>query len=79
LSKYDALVFDPPRAGANRQATNLANSSIKTIIAVSCNPVSFAKDARALTEGGYEFESVQLVDQFTKSHHVEMVGVFKRQ
>ena len=78
LSKYDALVFDPPRAGANRQAAILANSSIKTIIAVSCNPVSFAKDARVLTEGGYEFESVQLVDQFTKSHHVEMVGVFKR-
>lgn len=78
LSKYDALVFDPPRAGASRQATILANSSIKTIIAVSCNPVSFAKDARALTEGGYGFESLQLVDQFTKSHHVEMVGVFKR-
>ncbi|MGH1405100.1 MAG: class I SAM-dependent RNA methyltransferase [Rhodomicrobiaceae bacterium] len=78
LNKYEALVFDPPRAGAKKQVALLANSTIKTIIAVSCNPITFARDARVLTEGGYEFESIQLIDQFTQSHHVEMVGAFRK-
>nr|MCH9742867.1 hypothetical protein [Pseudomonadota bacterium] len=78
LNKYEALVFDPPRAGAKKQVALLANSTIKTIVAVSCNPITFARDTRVLTEGGYEFESIQLIDQFTQSHHVEMVGAFKK-
>ncbi len=78
LNKYEALVFDPPRAGAKNQVALMANSTINTIIAVSCNPITFARDARVLTEGGYEFESIQLIDQFTQSHHVEMVGAFRK-
>ena len=78
LNKYDALVFDPPRAGAKNQVALLARSNIKTIVAVSCNPVTFARDARVLTEGGYEFDTIQMIDQFTQSHHVEVVGTFKK-
>lgn len=76
INNYDAVVFDPPRGGANKQAINLANSNVQTLIGVSCNPATFARDARILTEGGYTLESVQLIDQFTKSHHVELVGKF---
>ncbi len=78
LNKYEALVFDPPRAGAKNQVALLARSNIKTIVAVSCNPVTFARDARVLTEGGYEFDTIQMIDQFTQSHHVEVVGTFKK-
>lgn len=78
LNKYEALVFDPPRAGAKNQVALLARSNIKAIVAVSCNPVTFARDARVLTEGGYEFDTIQMIDQFTQSHHVEVVGTFKK-
>lgn len=76
---YDALVFDPPRGGANKQVANLARSNVKKIIGVSCNPATFARDARVLTEGGYHLDSVQIFDQFTWSHHVEVVGCFSKQ
>ncbi len=78
LRRYDAVVFDPPRAGCERQAEALASSRISTLVAISCNPMSFARDARILCDGGYQLNSLQLIDQFVWSHHVEVVGVFSR-
>lgn len=78
LKTYDAVVFDPPRAGAQAQATELATSKVKTIIAVSCDPTSFARDAAILVAGGYKIESVTPIDQFIWSAHLETVAVFKR-
>jgi 23S rRNA (uracil1939-C5)-methyltransferase len=77
-ARYGAIVFDPPRAGAEEQAKALASSAVPLLIGVSCNPVSFARDARILVDGGYHLESVKVVDQFTWSHHVELVASFRR-
>ena len=77
-ARYDAIVFDPPRAGAEEQAKALAGGKVPLIIGVSCNPITFARDARILTEGGYRLESVKIIDQFTWTHHVELVAAFKR-
>jgi len=79
LLKTDAVVFDPPRAGAAAQAEMLAPSSVPLIIGVSCNPATFARDARTLIDGGYKLVSVTLVDQFLWSPHIELVGVFRKQ
>ncbi|MBX7198097.1 MAG: class I SAM-dependent RNA methyltransferase [Rhodospirillaceae bacterium] len=76
--RYDAVVFDPPRLGAEAQSKALAVSDVPRVVGVSCNPVTFARDARILVEGGYRLESVRVVDQFIWSHHVELVGVFSR-
>jgi len=78
LGGYDAIVFDPPRAGAEAQARELAKGKVKTIIGVSCEPKTFARDAAILIAGGYRLESVVPVDQFAWSTHVELVGVFRR-
>lgn len=78
LERFDAVVFDPPRAGAKEQVSVLAASKVPLIIGVSCNPNTFGRDARVLIDGGYELTSIQPVDQFLWSHHVELVGVFKR-
>jgi 23S rRNA (uracil1939-C5)-methyltransferase len=78
LKSYDAVVFDPPRAGAKRQAEALAQSAVPVIVGVSCNPASFARDAAILTGAGWRLDSVQPVDQFVWSNHIELVGVFKR-
>lgn len=78
LAPFDAVVFDPPRAGAEAQARELAGSRIKTIVAVSCDPATFARDASILIAGGYRLEQVTPVDQFAFSTHVELVGVFRR-
>jgi len=78
LAKYDAAVIDPPRAGAEAQVGVLAGSPIKTIAMVSCNPVTFARDASTLAEGGFAMNWVQVVDQFRWSAHVEMVASFTR-
>lgn len=78
LREYKAVVFDPPRSGAKEQAANLAKSQVPLVIGVSCNPATFARDARLLIQGGYSLKSVQLADQFTWSLHTEMVGVFVR-
>jgi 23S rRNA (uracil1939-C5)-methyltransferase len=78
LQPYDAVVFDPPRAGAEAQAKELARSKVKTVVAVSCEPKTFARDAAILLAGGYRLDSVTPVDQFVWSAHVEVVGVFKR-
>jgi 23S rRNA (uracil1939-C5)-methyltransferase len=78
LAAYDAAVLDPPRAGARQQAEMLAQSRLDTVVAVSCNPATFARDARSLTQGGYRLEWVLPVDQFLWSAHIELVGNFKR-
>lgn len=78
MKRFAAAVFDPPRGGAPEQAEQLAKGGPPLVVAVSCNPVSFAHDARLLAEGGYELQAVTPIDQFPWSAHVEMVGVFKR-
>ena len=78
LGDYDAVVFDPPRQGAQAQATQLAASKVATIVAVSCNVTTFARDARILIDGGYRIEGVTPVDQFRHTPHVELVARFSR-
>jgi len=78
LDRYDAVIFDPPRAGAKEQAAELAASSVPLVIGVSCHPQTFARDARILVDGGFQLVGVHPVDQFLWSHHVEIVGVFER-
>ena len=74
----DAVIFDPPRAGARAQSVQLAESAVPTVVGVSCNPATFARDARTLVDGGYRLERVTPIDQFLWSSHVELVGVFRR-
>lgn len=78
LEGYDAVVFDPPRAGALRQAKALAASNVPVIIAVSCNVETFARDAAILCAGGLELFQVEPVDQFRHTPHVEIVAKFRR-
>jgi 23S rRNA (uracil1939-C5)-methyltransferase len=78
LTDFDAVVFDPPRAGAEAQARELAQSKVKTVVNVSCDPRTFARDATILMSGGYKLTSVTPVDQFAWSPHVEIVGVFSK-
>jgi len=78
LKKTDAVVFDPPRAGAAEQTAELARSAVGRVIGVSCNPATFARDARALIDAGFALERVLPVDQFLWSPHIELVGVFTR-
>lgn len=76
LKCFDAVVIDPPRAGAEAQTRELAAVQLPVIAAVSCNPVTFARDARILTDAGYRISWVQVVDQFRWSPHVELVACF---
>jgi len=78
LAKIDAVVFDPPRAGAEAQAREIAKSAVPRVVGVSCDPATFARDARILLDGGYRLTRVTPVDQFRWSGHVELVGVFAR-
>ncbi|HEX4506367.1 MAG TPA: class I SAM-dependent RNA methyltransferase [Alphaproteobacteria bacterium] len=78
LENFTAAIVDPPRAGAERQARMLADSAVPLIAYVSCNPVSFARDAAILTQGGYRLESATPLDQFAWSPHVELFGAFRR-
>ena len=78
LRDYDTVVFDPPRQGAQAQATQLAASKIPTVVAVSCNVTTFARDAKILIDGGYKIEGVTPVDQFRHTPHVELVARFRR-
>ncbi len=78
LKKFDAVLFDPPRAGAREQASEIARSPLATAVGVSCNPVTFARDARILIDGGFRLKRVLPVDQFPWSAHLELVGVFER-
>jgi 23S rRNA (uracil1939-C5)-methyltransferase len=78
MKGLDAVVFDPPRAGAAEQAREIADSRAPRAIGVSCNPATFARDARILIDSGFTLERVTPVDQFLWSPHVELVGVFRR-
>ncbi len=78
LERCDAVVFDPPRAGADAQARMIAKSKVPTVIAVSCAPATLARDIATLMEGGYVVESVTPIDQFVFSPHVEAVAVLRR-
>lgn len=78
LARFDAVVIDPPRAGAATQTEQLAGSKVPVIAAVSCNPATFARDAECLVAGGYTLHRVWPVAQFRWSTHVELVGEFKR-
>jgi len=77
LDGYDAVIFDPPRAGAEAQAKALATASVPRIAAVSCNPATFARDIALLQAGGFQVESVTPFDQFRHSPHVEIVGILR--
>lgn len=75
---HEAVVIDPPRAGAEAQMAELAASRVARVAAVSCNPVTFARDARILADGGYRLRWVQVVDQFRWSTHVELAALFTK-
>jgi 23S rRNA (uracil1939-C5)-methyltransferase len=74
LNRFDAVVFDPPRQGAQAQSHEIAASRVPIVVAVSCNPGTFARDTRHLIDGGYRLLSAIPVDQFRYSAHVEIVG-----
>jgi 23S rRNA (uracil1939-C5)-methyltransferase len=78
LARFGAVVLDPPRAGARAQSQALAASRVATVVYISCNPASFARDARLLADGGFRLETVTPVDQFLWSPHLELAGIFKR-
>lgn len=78
LKGCDAIVFDPPRAGAIDQTAQIGGTEASVVVGVSCNPQTFARDARTLIDAGFRLETVTPIDQFLWSAHVELVGVFRR-
>jgi 23S rRNA (uracil1939-C5)-methyltransferase len=78
LKAFDGVVFDPPRAGAEAQARELAKSKVRRIVAVSCNPATLARDLRILADGGYRPGAITPFDQFAYSAHLEAVALLER-
>lgn len=78
LNRFDLAVLDPPRAGADAQVATLCASDLRAITMVSCNPITFARDAAALIAAGFTLQWLDIVDQFRWSPHVELVGSFTR-
>jgi len=78
LDDFEAVIFDPPRAGAKAQVAEFAKSHVARVIAVSCNPNTFARDARSLAEAGYRLAEIRPVDQFLWSGHLELAALFLR-
>lgn len=78
LNAFDGLVFDPPRAGAEDQSKQIARCDVPLVAAVSCNPVTLARDLRILLDGGYALKSVTPIDQFLWSPHVEAVALLEK-
>lgn len=78
MKGFDAIVFDPPRAGAEAQATEIARSAVGRVVAVSCHPQTFVRDANILVNAGFSLDRVTPIDQFLWSPHVELVGIFSR-
>jgi 23S rRNA (uracil1939-C5)-methyltransferase len=76
LNAFDAVVLDPPRAGAAAQVAEIAKSTVRRVVYASCDPGSFARDARALQDAGYRLEKLKAVDQFLWSGHVELIALF---
>lgn len=78
LNKYQVVVLNPPRIGAAKQAKQIASSHVPCVVMVSCNPTTFAHDARILREGGYQLEKITPIDQFLWSEHIELAALFKK-
>lgn len=78
LKRFDAVILDPPRAGAAEQASALAGATVLRVVYISCNPATFARDAKTLVDGGYVLEWVRPVGQFRWSTHVELAACFSR-
>ncbi len=78
MKKIDSVVFDPPRAGAEIQCGEIGRSGASRVFAVSCNPVTFVRDAKILVEAGFVLKTVRPVDQFLWSPHIELVALFER-
>jgi 23S rRNA (uracil1939-C5)-methyltransferase len=78
LKAFEAVILDPPRAGAEEQVGALATSAVRRVAYVSCNPATFARDAKLLVDGGYTLEWVRPVGQFRWSTHVELAAAFVR-
>jgi 23S rRNA (uracil1939-C5)-methyltransferase len=78
LQAVDAVVFDPPRQGAEAQARTLALSRLRSILAISCDARTFARDAAILHQGGWQLTSLTIVDQFRWTTHLEIAGLFHR-
>jgi 23S rRNA (uracil1939-C5)-methyltransferase len=78
LKDFDAVVFDPPRQGAEAQARELGKSTVPIVVAVSCDANTFARDAKILVDAGYRLAAVTPIDQFRYSHHIEIVAKFTR-
>ena len=78
MKHLDAVVFDPPRAGADSQAAEIGSSKVGRVVGISCNPTSFARDARILIDAGFRLERVLPVDQFLWSPHIELASLFTR-
>jgi 23S rRNA (uracil1939-C5)-methyltransferase len=74
----DAALFDPPRAGAKAQSAELAKSDLPLVVAISCNPATFARDARTLADGGFRLVAATPIDQFPWTAHLELVAAFQR-
>ena len=78
LARFDAVLLDPPRAGARDQVARIAESGVARVVYVSCNPASWAKDARTLVDAGFRLAELRPVGQFRWSTHVELAGLFVR-
>ncbi len=78
MKTLEAVVFDPPRAGAEAQSQEIARSQVGRVVAVSCNPTTFIRDAKILVNAGFSLDRVTPIDQFLWSSHVELVGIFSR-
>jgi 23S rRNA (uracil1939-C5)-methyltransferase len=78
LETFDGVVFDPPRAGAEAQSRELAKSRVRRIVAISCNPVTLARDLRILADGGYRVAAITPFDQFAFSPHLEAAATLMR-
>ena len=78
LARFDAVLFDPPRAGAEAQTRQIAATDVGKVIAISCNVETFARDAKILQDGGYQCDDVTPIDQFRFSAHVEIFAAFRR-
>jgi 23S rRNA (uracil1939-C5)-methyltransferase len=78
MKRFDGVAFDPPRSGARLQAEQIAKSKARKVAAVSCDPATFARDAKVLLDEGFDLVKVTPVDQFRWSPHIEIVGAFER-
>lgn len=75
---FDCVIFDPPRIGAKAQSQEIADSNVPLVLAISCNPQSFTRDAKILINGGYKLTALQPVDQFLWSNHIELAAKFEK-